>query len=76
MGIRNSCPSVYRGRFGSGFMQLSELGVFAHGGLLEVWHASRRVERVERLRNEGKAAINYRHIIYSLVNMNITMKLR
>lgn len=38
-----------------------------HGGHLEVWHAGQMIERMERLRGEGKAAINYRHIIHSLV---------
>jgi hypothetical protein len=38
-----------------------------YGGHLEVWHAGRKVERMERLRGEGKAAINYRHLIHSLV---------
>lgn len=34
---------------------------------LEVWYAGQMIERMERLRGEGKAAINYRHIIHSLV---------
>jgi ribosomal protein S21 len=38
-----------------------------YGGHLEVWHAGQLVERMERLRGEGKAAINYRHVIHSLV---------
>jgi hypothetical protein len=38
-----------------------------YGGHLEVWHAGQLVERMERLRGEGKAAINYRRVIHSLV---------
>ena len=34
---------------------------------LEVWYAGKLIEQMERLRGEGKAAINYRHIIHSLV---------
>lgn len=38
-----------------------------YGGHLEVWYAGQLVERMERLRGAAKAAINYRHIIHSLV---------
>jgi hypothetical protein len=38
-----------------------------YGGHLEVWYVGEMVERIERLRGEGKAAINYRHVIHSLV---------
>jgi hypothetical protein len=38
-----------------------------YGAHLEVWYAGEMVERMERLRGEGKAAINYRHVIHSLV---------
>ena len=34
---------------------------------LEVWYAGQMIERMERLRGEGQAAINYRHIIHSLI---------
>jgi hypothetical protein len=34
---------------------------------LEVWYAGQMIEQMERLRGEGKASINYRHIIHSLV---------
>src|SRR5260370_37983634 len=34
---------------------------------LEVWYGSEMVERLERLHGSGKAVINYRHIIHSLV---------
>jgi transposase len=34
---------------------------------LEVWYGGQMVERMERLHGSGKAAINYRHIIHSLV---------
>jgi hypothetical protein len=38
-----------------------------YAGHLEVWYAGEAIERMERLRGEGKAAINYRHLIHSLV---------
>jgi hypothetical protein len=38
-----------------------------YGGHLEVWYGGELAERLERLRGEGHAAINYRHIIHSLV---------
>lgn len=38
-----------------------------YGGHLEVWYGGDMVERMERLRGEGKSAINYRHVIHSLV---------
>lgn len=34
---------------------------------LEVWYAGELMQRMERLRGEGKHAINYRHVIHSLV---------
>lgn len=34
---------------------------------LEVWYAQRRIERVTRLRGEGKHRIQYRHVIDTLV---------
>ncbi|MEP7272750.1 MAG: IS21 family transposase [Acidobacteriota bacterium] len=42
-----------------------EIRIYA--GYLEVWYAGQMVERMERLRGAAKAAINYRHIIHSLV---------
>jgi transposase InsO family protein len=38
-----------------------------YAGQVEVWYAGELIERMERLRGEGKAAINYRHLIHSLV---------
>lgn len=38
-----------------------------HSGHLEIWYGGEMVERLERLHGEGKAAINYRHVIHSLV---------
>lgn len=38
-----------------------------YGAHLEVWYAGEVVERMDRLRGESKAAINYRHVIHSLV---------
>jgi hypothetical protein len=34
---------------------------------LEIWYGGQMVERMERLHGSGKAVINYRHIIHSLV---------
>lgn len=34
---------------------------------VEIWYAQRKVDTLPRLRGEGKCAINYRHIIDSLV---------
>ena len=34
---------------------------------LEVWYAQKRIERIPRLRGEGKHRIQYRHVIDSLV---------
>ena len=36
-------------------------------GHLEVWYAGQMAERIERLRGQDKATINYRHITHSLV---------
>ena len=38
-----------------------------YGGHLEVWYGGELAQRLERLRGAGQAAINYRHIIHSLV---------
>jgi transposase len=38
-----------------------------YGGHLEVWYGGELAERLERLRGQGQATINYRHIIHSLV---------
>lgn len=65
---RNSTISV-RGNHYSVPSQLigERVDVRIYGGHLEVWYAEALVERMERLRGEGKARINYRHIIHSLV---------
>lgn len=65
---RNSTISV-RGNHYSVPSQLigERVEVRIYGGHLEVWYAGAMVERMERLRGEGKAQINYRHIIHSLV---------
>jgi len=34
---------------------------------IEVWYATALVDQFPRLRGEGKAAINYRHVIHSLI---------
>lgn len=41
--------------------------VRVYGGHLEVWYGGALAERLERLRGEGRDAINYRHVIHSLV---------
>lgn len=41
--------------------------VRVYGAHLEVLYAGEMVERMDRLRGEGKASINYRHVIHSLV---------
>ena len=38
-----------------------------YAGQVEVWYAGEMIQRMERLCGEGKAMINYRHIIHSLV---------
>jgi hypothetical protein len=38
-----------------------------HAECLEVWYGSALVHQFARIRGEGKAAINYRHIIHSLI---------
>jgi len=41
--------------------------VRVHGEHLEVWYAQQQVQSMERLRGSGRAQINYRHVIHSLV---------
>lgn len=41
--------------------------VRVYGEHLEVWYAQQQVQQMERLRGSGKAQINYRHVIHSLV---------
>jgi transposase len=38
-----------------------------YSGHLEVWYGGAMAERMERLRGRGGSAINYRHVIHSLV---------
>jgi len=38
-----------------------------HANHLEVWYAQKLVERLPRLRGQGKSCVNYRHVIDSLV---------
>lgn len=59
--VRNNTYSVSSRLIGE------RVEVRVHGGHLEVWYTGEMVERMERLVGEGKAAINYRHIIHSLV---------
>jgi hypothetical protein len=44
-----------------------EVGVRVYSEYLEVWYAQRRMERMPRLRGRAKHAINYRHVIDTLV---------
>lgn len=44
-----------------------KITVRLHADHLEIWYAQRCVERIPRLRGEGKHRINYRHIIDQLV---------
>jgi hypothetical protein len=41
--------------------------VRVYGEHLEVWYAQQCLQKMERLRGSGKAQINYRHVIHSLV---------
>ena len=41
--------------------------VRVYGEHLEVWYAQQCLQQMERLRGSGKAQINYRHVIHSLV---------
>jgi hypothetical protein len=41
--------------------------VRVYGEHLEVWYAEQCLQKMERLRGSGKAQINYRHVIHSLV---------
>lgn len=61
IGIRNNFYSVPSQLIGE------RVEVRIYGGHLEVWYGGELAERLERLRGEGRAAINYRHIIHSLV---------
>jgi hypothetical protein len=65
---RNSTISV-RGNFYSVPSRLigERVEVRVYGAHLEVWYAGQKLERIERLRGEGHAAINYRHVIHSLI---------
>jgi len=61
LSIRNNYYSVPSQLIGE------RVEVRIYGGHLEVWYGGALAERLERLRGEGHAAINYRHIIHSLV---------
>lgn len=41
--------------------------VRVHAEHLEVWYGGKQLQRMERLRGTGQQAINYRHVIHSLV---------
>lgn len=61
LNIRNNTYSVPSQLIGE------RVEVRIYGGHLEVWYGGALAERLERLRGAGQAAINYRHIIHSLV---------
>jgi len=61
LSIRNNCYSVPSQLIGE------RVEVRIYGGHLEVWYGGALAERLERLRGEGRDAINYRHVIHSLV---------
>ena len=61
LSIRNNYYSVPSQLIGE------RVEVRVYGGHLEVWYGGALAERLERLRGEGRDAINYRHVIHSLV---------
>jgi hypothetical protein len=65
---RNATVSV-RGNYYSVPSRLIQerVEVRLYGGHLEVWYGGALAERMERLRGRGGSAINYRHVIHSLV---------
>jgi len=65
---RNSTISIRNNYYSVPSQLIGErVEVRIYGGHLEVWYGGELAERLERLRGEGHAAINYRHIIHSLV---------
>ena len=65
---RNSTISIRNNYYSVPSQLIGErVEVRIYGGHLEVWYGGELAERLERLRGEGRAAINYRHIIHSLV---------
>jgi hypothetical protein len=65
---RNSTINVRKNFYSLPSQLIGErVEVRVHSGHLEVWYGDQMVERLERLHGSGKAAINYRHIIHSLV---------
>lgn len=67
--VTRNCTICVRGNFYSVPSQLIGERVEVRLGAeqLEVWYAGALVERLPRLRGEGAHAINYRHVIHSLV---------
>jgi transposase len=65
---RNSTISIRKNYYSLPSQLIREwVEVRVYSGHLEVWYGGGLVERLERLHGSGKAAINYRHIIHSLV---------
>ncbi|MCW5712865.1 IS21 family transposase [Shinella sp.] len=65
---RNSTISVRRNHYSVPSQLIGErVEVRIYSGHLEIWYSGEMIERLERLHGEGKAVINYRHIIHSLV---------
>jgi len=65
---RDSIISVRKNVYSVNSQLIGErVEVKLHAELLEVYYANTLVHQFARLRGEGKAAINYRHIIHSLI---------
>src|SRR6516225_1401243 len=65
---RNSTVNVRKNYYSVPSQLIGErVDVRVYSGHLEVWYGGEMVERLERLHGSGKAVINYRHIIHSLV---------
>lgn len=68
--VTRNCTVCVRGNFYSVPSQLIGERVEVRIGAeqLEVWYAGSLVERMPRLRGEGTHAVNYRHVIHSLIS--------
>jgi hypothetical protein len=65
---RNSTISVRKNYYSLPSQLIGErVDARIYSAHLEVWYGDQMVERMERLHGSGKAVINYRHIIHSLV---------
>jgi hypothetical protein len=65
---RNSIIAVRHNHYSVPSQLIGErVEVRIHSRHLEIWYSGEMVESLERLHGKGKAAINYRHVIHSLV---------